>query len=333
MKIIKFYTLLLSSIIFVLASSCVNNDDKGPDEPGGGGEIPLTPENLEKGEWEIAYMTQRIRATNNGGPDITFRMYGMDGFTKEFYKDSLYMERNTYGEETIYEGKYSLYPQKDSIVLEYGFLNPETELREDSVSRIRVYKLSDKALVYHISFPKAKGAKDQPEFRQLVFYLRNKKNAPDEFLESNDILLNNEKLGRIDPSSLNGSWRVDTVRVRSKSASNTTWTVTKEDLEKIEEQRSNIGLVYTYDTTKKPYKFTEAQIDGTRKTGEFTVTDDVMHYYHENDVEGKTKKVMESMAVDMDRDKKGFRYTYNIYSLTTSSFYVQQVIVSFKKVQ
>lgn len=334
MKNLKLYSCLILFFSLLLSTSCVNNDDKGSGGDGGGdggGEVPLTPENLEKGEWEIAYMTHRIKAIANGGPDVTFRMYNMDGFTKEFYDGSRYMERNTYGEETIYEGEYSLYPKQDSIILKYSFQDPDTELVKDSISRIQVFKLSDKLLVYHLSFKKK--AKDDAYFRQLVFYLRNKKNAPDEFLIPNDVLKNNEKQGRVDPKLLNGSWEIYNVQVQSKNANNTTWTVTDDDKEELAKERVNIGQVYSYDTTGEKYKFVETKVSGESKEGVFTITDDVMHYYHDTSVDGKTKKVMDSMAVDMAADGKSFIYIYNKYNLTATSFYVRRYIVSFKKVQ
>lgn len=335
MKNLKFHSIFILLFAMILSTSCVNNDSKGtdkPDKPGTGGEeIPLTPENLEKGDWEIAYLTQRIRATNDGNStDVTFRMYGMDGFTKEFYKDSLYMERNTDGEKTINEGKFYLFPKNDSIILKYNFDDPDTGVVKDSTSRIQVYKLSEEILVYHISY---KGKSNtEPALSQLVFYLRNKKKAPDAFLESNDILKTNEKKGRIDLKSLNGSWKVVSVSVSSKSATSTGFTPTDADKEEQKKQEANIGLVYTYNTLQEPYRFTEAQLDGTQKTGVFTITDDVMHYYHENEIEGKTKKVMESMAVDFVNSNR-FRYTYNIYNLKTTSFTIQRVIVTFDRVQ
>ncbi|WP_101689722.1 hypothetical protein [Dysgonomonas massiliensis] len=334
MKNLKLYSILILLSSLLLSVSCVNNDDKGSGGDGGGegGEVPLTPENLEKGEWEIAYMTHRIKAIANGGPDVTFRMYSMDGFTKEFYDGSRYMERNTYGEETIYEGEYSLYPKQDSIILKYSFLDPDTELVKDSISRIQVFKLNEKMLVYHISFKKK--AKDDAYFRQLVFYLRNKKNAPDEFLIPNDVLKNNEKQGRVDPKLLNGSWEIVNVQVQSKNANNTTWTVTDDDKAELEKEKANIGLIYSYNTEQQPYKFKETVSDGGEpKTGVFTITDDVMHYYRDTDVDGKTKKVMDSMAIDMADDGKSFKYIYNAYNLTATSFYVRRHIISFKKVQ
>lgn len=337
MKNLKLYSILILLFTVLLSTSCVNNDDKEPGGNGGGGggegEVPLTPENLDKGEWEIAYMTHRIKTIANGGPDVTFRMYSMDGFTKEFYDESHYMERNTYGEETINEGSYSLYPKQDSIILKYSFLNPDTEQVEDSVSRIRVSNLTDKILVYDISYYKRPGVNDDAYLRQLKFYLRNKKNAPDEFLVPNDVLKNNEKKGRIDPKLLNGSWEIYNVQVQSKNTNNTTWTVTDDDKKEIENESVNIGQVYSYDTSGEKYKFVETKVNGESRDGVFTVSDDVMHYYYEKDVEGKRKKVMDSMAIDMAPDGKSFKYIYNKYNLTATSFYVRRYIISFKKVQ
>lgn len=335
MKNLKLYSILILLFSLLLSTACVNNDDKEPGGNGGGeeGEVPLTPENLDKGEWEIAYMTHRIKTIANGGPDVTFRMYSMDGFTKEFYDESLYMERNTYGEETINEGSYSLYPKQDSIILKYSFLNPDTEQVEDSTSRIQVFKLTDKMLVYHVSFKKRPGVNDDAYFRQLVFYLRNKENAPNEFLVPNDILKVNEKKGRVDPKLLNGSWEIYNVQVQSKNANNTTWTVTDDDKAELEKEKANIGQVYSYDTSGEEYRFVETKVSGESKEGVFTITDDVMHYYHDANVEGKTKKVMNSMAVDMAADGRSFKYIYNAYNLTATSFYVRRHIISFKKVQ
>lgn len=317
MKIFKFNNLFLLLLLASLLVSCVNNDKKEEIEiPGGEEEKEVTTENIEQGDWEIAYFTHRVKTP---GSDVTARGYSMDGFIVNFHGGKNYMEYNTRGDKTIIEGLYVLGEDAKTITLKYKYKDVDTGKLIDSTRTINVSKLTDKTMIYTHEIM----LKEKNSFIQDVFYLRNVKKGPTEFLKEG------EKKAAIDPNKLAGVWKVDKIIMSDRSTTSSSWVLDKIASDSL--TQINKGSKFIYNIKTEPYSYEQIGVSGKSvQDGTFTINDDVLHYYYKSELEdGSLIDVMSSMAVDMAADGKSFVYTAREYSYSVEQTKIRQMVTQF----
>lgn len=316
MKIFRLNRILLFSFIVFLFAACVNNDKKEIEIiPGDGDDKELTVENIEEGDWEIAYFTHRVKTAQ---VDIPARGYALDGFTIKFYGGENYMEYNTIGDETIIKGNYKLGTDGKTITLKYEYKDVETGELVASQKTINVSKLTDKAMIYTHEI-----ALDNGGYIIDEYFLRHKDKGKDQFTDVG------EKRALIDPKVLAGSWIVDTIWASNTSSTSSGWNWDTAAMDSL--NLKNQGSKFVYNINAEPYSYEQFSVRGTSmQKGIFTINDDVLHYYYDTELEdGRIIDVMSSMAVDMASDGKSFIYTAKEYSYSTNQTKIRRIQTQF----
>lgn len=316
-KIFKFNNLFLLLLLVSLLGSCVNNDKKEEIEiPGGEDEKEVTTENIEQGDWEIAYFTHRVKTPK---VDVTARGYALDGFIVNFHDGKKYMEYNTRGDETIIEGLYTLGGDGKTITFDYKYNDVDAGKVVDSTRTISVSKLTDKTMIYTHEIM----LKEKNSFIQDVFYLRNVNKGPTEFSNYG------EKKKLIDPEKLSGTWKVHKITMSNTSTTSSGWVIDKVATDSL--NQINKGSKFIFNIKTEPYSYEQIGISGASvQKGIFTINDDVLHYYYQSELEdGRRIDVMSSMAVDMAADGKSFVYSAKEYSYSVDMTKIRRIETEF----
>lgn len=320
-KSIKFQNLFLLFVATFLFVACVNNDKK---DSGGGDEDEdekeLTEENIEQGDWEIAYFTHRVKTS---GIDVTARGYSLDGFTVNFYDGESYMEYNTLGDKTVIKGLYALGEDGKSITLDYTYKAVETGKIKDSTVTINVSKLTDKTMIYTNEMI----LKEGNSFIQDVFYLRHKEKGTNEFTNFG------EKKKLLEPTKLAGSWKIHKITASTLGTTSTGWVIDKHITDSLKQLYMDSKFVYNINT--EPYSYEQyGRADTIIQKGIFTINDDILHLYYDRiKDDGTVIDVMSSMAVDMAADGKSFVHSSKEYSYSINQTEIKRVETEFIREQ